>query len=55
MRSFVTDEPLQICHPEPWVLQRRREQPREGPMYFVDTLPKRTVVYRHALGNATIP
>ena len=31
-----------ICHPEPRVLQYRRELPREGPMYFVYIMTNRS-------------
>ena len=32
----------QICHPEPRALLRRREAPREGPMYFVYIMTNRS-------------
>ncbi len=32
----------QVCHPEPRVLRYRREQPREGPMYFVYIMTNRS-------------
>jgi putative endonuclease len=32
----------QICHPEPRQLQRGREPPREGPMYFVYIMTNRS-------------
>ena len=40
-----------ICHPEPRQLQRSREQPREGPMYFVYIMTNRSMTLYTGVTN----